>query len=130
MLTLFSGICPDGQLSAVKSARYVLASTEELHQRIQTLIFRVHELEHALEIANEKLEPGTTHPMLEHQLRKLARDPREPDTDDEEGMQGVTAGANGDAAPTSKGPSTSLVGGSFEHSQVCVSSCLLGRTLG
>ncbi|PVF94886.1 hypothetical protein CPB86DRAFT_626349 [Serendipita vermifera] len=113
-----SGICPDGQLSAVKSARYVLASTEELHQRIQRLIFRVHELEHALEIANEKLEPGTTHPMLEHQLKKIARDPREPDTDDEEGMQGVTAGANGDAAPTSMLPSTSALGGSFEPSQI------------
>jgi hypothetical protein len=76
------GICPDGQLSAVKSARYVLASTEELHQRIQALTFRVNELEFALEQSHGKVDSGT-HPLLESQLRKLAKDPRQSDSEDE-----------------------------------------------
>lgn len=101
-----SGICPDGQLSAIKSARYVLASTEELHQRIQTLTFRVHELEHALEMTYDSLvqtqsspESGSSsargvggmpavHPMLEPIRKKIAKDPREPDSDEEEGLTG------------------------------------------
>jgi len=93
------GICPDGQLSSVKSARYVLASTEELHHRIQTLTFRIHELEHALETTYDQLlesqiVPDTgpsrvpslapVHPMLEPHLKKIAKDPREQDADEED----------------------------------------------
>lgn len=84
-LTVSSGICPDGQLSAVKSARYVLASTEELHQRIQTLTFRVHELEYALEQSHSKAE-SSTHPLLESRLKKIAKDPRQSDSEDEADM--------------------------------------------
>lgn len=134
-----SGICPDGQLSSVKSARYVLASTEELHERIQSLTFRVHELEHGLESEHRKVgilevqaqtqvqphtqgtdtSPGASnsthsthtiaigagssgdhqdriqavHPLLEPHLKRIARDPREPEHILAE--QGVAAAAEG-----------------------------------
>jgi hypothetical protein len=102
------GICPDGQLSAIKSARYVLASTEELHHRIQTLTSRVHELEHALEATHDQLlqfqgdadsNPagsarlaGMTaiHPMLKPHKKRIAKDPREQDSEDEDGMEHPT----------------------------------------
>lgn len=103
-----AGICPDGQLSSNKSARYVLASTEQLHDRIQALTFRIHELEHGLELEHHKVnlfetqnQPsrgspvgsiGSTgdyhenvHPLLESHLKRIARDPRESETEGDTG---------------------------------------------
>lgn len=117
----------------MKSARYVLASTEELHERIQSLTFRVHELEHGLESEHRKVgileaqahtqatdtSPGASnsahtthttstntssssdhhdriqavHPLLEPHLKRIARDPREPE--DMLRDQGVAAAAEG-----------------------------------
>jgi hypothetical protein len=116
-----SGICPDGQLSSMKSARYVLASTEELHDRIQALTFRIHALEHGLETEHRKVhilegqnQPGrnspldsmgstvdyqdNVHPLLEAHLKIIAKDPREPGTEDQTGDDTNFAGTVMDSA--------------------------------
>ncbi|KAG6827101.1 hypothetical protein H0H92_013213 [Tricholoma furcatifolium] len=57
-------ICPDGSLTPGKGNRLILANTEELHDRIDTLCARNRELEAALRIA-QQLVSDQPHPLLQ-----------------------------------------------------------------
>ena len=50
-------VCPDGDLSCMQGKRLVLASTEQLHERIS-------ELEAALAQAHRRVSTSTSHPLL------------------------------------------------------------------
>ncbi|KIP05474.1 hypothetical protein PHLGIDRAFT_108161 [Phlebiopsis gigantea 11061_1 CR5-6] len=67
-----AAICPDGSLTTGKGNRFVLANTEALHEKIQTLANRVRELEDALEVAHGHIN-SDTHPLLSHELRQIKR---------------------------------------------------------
>lgn len=70
-----TGLCPDGQLSGSKGARYVLASAEESWRKAQDLAVRVKDLEHALE-QTYALVSDQRHPLLTPELLKIGQDPR------------------------------------------------------
>ncbi|KAL0952109.1 hypothetical protein HGRIS_008740 [Hohenbuehelia grisea] len=56
-------ICPDGCLTAGKGNRLILANTEELHDRIDTLCGRIRELEDALRLLQASVS-DEQHPLL------------------------------------------------------------------
>ncbi|KAF8899388.1 fungal-specific transcription factor domain-containing protein [Infundibulicybe gibba] len=56
-------ICPDGSLTTGKGNRMVLANTEELHDRIESLSTRIRELEDALRTLQESVS-SSPHPLL------------------------------------------------------------------
>ncbi|KAF5361920.1 hypothetical protein D9756_002271 [Leucocoprinus leucothites] len=62
-------ICPSGSLTAGQG-RYVLASTEELHERISLLTYRIRELEDALRTQHASLS-SDTHPLLTKELLNI-----------------------------------------------------------
>ncbi|EJF63429.1 hypothetical protein DICSQDRAFT_55510 [Dichomitus squalens LYAD-421 SS1] len=55
-------ICPDGALTGGKGSRFILANTEQLHDKIKSMSFRIRELEDAL----HELQSG--HPLLREDL--------------------------------------------------------------
>ncbi|TFK89567.1 hypothetical protein K466DRAFT_597679 [Polyporus arcularius HHB13444] len=55
-------ICPDGALTGGKGSRFILANTEQLHDKIKAMSVRIRELEDAL----GDLKPG--HPLLREDL--------------------------------------------------------------
>ncbi|KAH0591557.1 hypothetical protein H2248_001613 [Termitomyces sp. 'cryptogamus'] len=57
-------ICPDGTLAPGKGNRLILANTEELHDRIETLCSRIRDLESALRTANHPVS-DQPHPLLQ-----------------------------------------------------------------
>ncbi|CCA76490.1 hypothetical protein PIIN_10483, partial [Serendipita indica DSM 11827] len=57
-----TSICPDGAL-APKGHRLILSNTEELHNKIDNLTARIHELENALETL-QSLHYDEPHPLL------------------------------------------------------------------
>ncbi|CDO73245.1 hypothetical protein BN946_scf185008.g7 [Trametes cinnabarina] len=65
-----AAICPDGSLTTGKGNRFVLASTQDLHEKINQLANRVRDLEDALRIshAQHSLEP---HPLLTEELLRI-----------------------------------------------------------
>nr|GAT44715.1 predicted protein [Mycena chlorophos] len=63
-------ICPDGSLTTGQGNRFVLASTQDLHEKIQQLSNRVRELEDALRVSHSHIS-GDTHPLLSEELLKL-----------------------------------------------------------
>ncbi|KAF7321290.1 Zn(2)-C6 fungal-type domain-containing protein [Mycena kentingensis (nom. inval.)] len=66
-----SAICPEGQLaSAGKGNRLVLANTEELHQRIETLCSRIRELEDGLRTLNDSCT-DIPHALLHSDLLQI-----------------------------------------------------------
>ncbi|KAF4604485.1 hypothetical protein EYR40_003259 [Pleurotus pulmonarius] len=69
-------ICPDGALTPGKGNRLVLANTEELHDRIDTLCARIRELEDALRTLQASVST-TPHPLLTNDLLS-ARSPQQP----------------------------------------------------
>ncbi|KAG6867816.1 hypothetical protein C0993_010694 [Termitomyces sp. T159_Od127] len=73
-------ICPDGSLTTGQGNRFVLASTQELHEKISELANRVRQLEDGLRSAHSQLSPEV-HPLLtEELLRVKAPLQREPVT--------------------------------------------------
>ncbi|KAI0272650.1 fungal-specific transcription factor domain-containing protein [Gloeopeniophorella convolvens] len=60
-------ICPDGSLTTGQGNRFVLASTQELHEKITELCARVRELEDGLRVANDK-NSSDPHPLLSEEL--------------------------------------------------------------
>ncbi|OCH91033.1 hypothetical protein OBBRIDRAFT_792742 [Obba rivulosa] len=62
-----SAICPDGSLTTGKGNRFVLASTQELHEKIAQLSARVRELEDALRTSHAN-QASETHPLLADEL--------------------------------------------------------------
>ncbi|GLB43693.1 putative fungal specific transcription factor [Lyophyllum shimeji] len=75
-------ICPDGSLTPGKGNRLVLANTEELHDRIETLCTRIRELENALRSLQESVS-DEPHPLLQKDVLqpvtpRTLRPPRAP----------------------------------------------------
>ncbi|KIY70755.1 hypothetical protein CYLTODRAFT_419434 [Cylindrobasidium torrendii FP15055 ss-10] len=66
-------ICPDGSLTTGKGNRFVLANTEELHDKITVLATRVRQLEDALAQSHSSNHPNTQHPLLSVDLLQLKR---------------------------------------------------------
>ncbi|KAF9258728.1 hypothetical protein L218DRAFT_964266 [Marasmius fiardii PR-910] len=63
-------ICPDGSLTTGQGNRFVLASTQELHEKIHELANRVRELEDALRADHARLT-HEQHPLLSDDLLKI-----------------------------------------------------------
>ncbi|KAF8159762.1 fungal-specific transcription factor domain-containing protein [Crassisporium funariophilum] len=63
-------ICPDGSLTTGQGNRFVLASTQELHEKISELATRVRELEDALRTSHSHLSTDQ-HPLLSDDLLKI-----------------------------------------------------------
>ncbi|KAM5532910.1 hypothetical protein V8D89_013462 [Ganoderma adspersum] len=65
-----AAICPDGSLTTGKGNRFVLASTQDLHEKINQLANRVRELEDALR-ASHALHSLESHPLLSDELLRI-----------------------------------------------------------
>ncbi|CAE6470835.1 unnamed protein product [Rhizoctonia solani] len=65
-----SSICPDGQLTTGKGNRFVLANTEELHEKIIQLQDRISNLENALGTL-QAAHSSQPHPLLREDLLEL-----------------------------------------------------------
>ncbi|KAG7093830.1 hypothetical protein E1B28_007469 [Marasmius oreades] len=63
-------ICPDGSLTTGQGNRFVLASTQELHEKIHELANRVRELEDALRADHARITTEQ-HPLLTDDLLKI-----------------------------------------------------------
>ncbi|KAI0044511.1 hypothetical protein FA95DRAFT_1522724, partial [Auriscalpium vulgare] len=63
-------ICPDGSLTTGQGNRFVLASTQELHEKITELCNRVRELEDALRVSHTK-NSSEQHPLLTDELLRV-----------------------------------------------------------
>ncbi|KII85775.1 hypothetical protein PLICRDRAFT_56260 [Plicaturopsis crispa FD-325 SS-3] len=63
-------ICPDGSLTTGQGNRFVLASTQELHEHISNLSTRVRELEDALRSSHSQITPER-HPLLSDELLRI-----------------------------------------------------------
>ncbi|KAK0202818.1 fungal-specific transcription factor domain-containing protein [Desarmillaria ectypa] len=63
-------ICPDGSLTTGQGNRFVLASTQELHEKISDLANRVRELEDALRSSHSRLS-SDPHPLLSDELLRI-----------------------------------------------------------
>ncbi|KAH9936325.1 uncharacterized protein B0H18DRAFT_868423 [Fomitopsis serialis] len=67
-------ICPDGALTGGKGSRFILANTEQLHDKIKSMAERIHQLEDALGQlqSSHSTEP---HPLLRQELLAIKRSP-------------------------------------------------------
>ncbi|KAG6916551.1 hypothetical protein DXG01_006377 [Tephrocybe rancida] len=63
-------ICPDGSLTTGQGNRFVLASTQELHEKISELATRVRQLEDALRTSHSHLS-SDQHPLLTEELLRI-----------------------------------------------------------
>ncbi|KAL4265401.1 Zn(2)-C6 fungal-type domain-containing protein [Pleurotus pulmonarius] len=63
-------ICPDGTLTSGRGSRFILANTEQLHEKINQLCDRVKLLEEALEVLQARSSPDT-HPLLAPELLRI-----------------------------------------------------------
>jgi hypothetical protein len=68
-LTGLAEICPDGKLRGGRQGRYLLATSETLHEENKALKLRIRALEQAL----ETFSPDSSHPLLEPHLLAIAR---------------------------------------------------------
>ncbi|KIY68115.1 hypothetical protein CYLTODRAFT_421875, partial [Cylindrobasidium torrendii FP15055 ss-10] len=66
-----SAICPNGSLITGQGTRFVLADTEKLHQKIETMSDRIRDLENALSILQATVAPKESHPLLDRELLKI-----------------------------------------------------------
>ncbi|KAL1746787.1 fungal-specific transcription factor domain-containing protein [Schizophyllum fasciatum] len=104
-------ICPNDSLTTGKGNRFVLANTEDLHEKIQQLAQRVRTLEDALAESHAHNDPHNPHPLLANELLQIKR-PLERERKAEpnpipidEDARGTTA-AMGSLAITESGRST------------------------
>ncbi|GJE98290.1 fungal-specific transcription factor domain-containing protein [Phanerochaete sordida] len=67
-------ICPEGALTGGKGSRFILANTEQLHDKIKTMSERIQQLEDALRSSNTKLSPAE-HPLLRQELLLIKKSP-------------------------------------------------------
>ncbi|KAH7873029.1 fungal-specific transcription factor domain-containing protein [Lentinula edodes] len=65
-------ICPDGSLTTGKGNRFVLANTEDLHDKISQLATRVRQLEDAL-AHSHSISSSQPHPLLSDDLLQIKR---------------------------------------------------------
>ncbi|KAF9453101.1 hypothetical protein P691DRAFT_659182, partial [Macrolepiota fuliginosa MF-IS2] len=63
-------LCPEGALTAGRGSRFILANTEQLHDKIGELSDRVRQLEEALEQLQSQCS-NQTHPLLAPDLLKI-----------------------------------------------------------
>ncbi|TFK74894.1 hypothetical protein BDN72DRAFT_787970 [Pluteus cervinus] len=73
-----AAICPDLSLTTGQGNRFVLASTQELHEKISQLATRIRDLEDALRASHAQLSPDPHHLLGEELLRIKAPLQREP----------------------------------------------------
>ncbi|KAI0781976.1 hypothetical protein C8Q75DRAFT_728229 [Abortiporus biennis] len=60
-------ICPDGALTGGKGSRFILANTEQLHEKIKSMSERIRQLEDALQSVYARVAPDE-HPLLRQEL--------------------------------------------------------------
>ncbi|KAI0917333.1 hypothetical protein AcV5_007828 [Taiwanofungus camphoratus] len=67
-------ICPEGALTGGKGSRFILANTEQLHEKIKAMSERIRQLEDALQVLHTQhsTEP---HPLLRQELLLIKRSP-------------------------------------------------------
>ncbi|KAI6096181.1 fungal-specific transcription factor domain-containing protein [Pisolithus croceorrhizus] len=63
-----STICPNGSLTTGQGTRFVLADTEQLHDKVSRMSDRIRQLEDALAILQSSVSPGKQHPLLSRDL--------------------------------------------------------------
>ncbi|KAI6145257.1 fungal-specific transcription factor domain-containing protein [Pisolithus tinctorius] len=63
-----SAICPNGSLITGQGTRFVLADTEQLHDKMSRMSDRIRHLEDALAILQSSVSPGEQHPLLSRDL--------------------------------------------------------------
>ncbi|KAK7690028.1 hypothetical protein QCA50_006672 [Cerrena zonata] len=67
-------ICPDGALTGGKGSRFILANTEQLHEKIKTMSERIRQLEEALQVLQSQISPDE-HPLLRQDLLSIKKSP-------------------------------------------------------
>ncbi|KZS94500.1 hypothetical protein SISNIDRAFT_453426 [Sistotremastrum niveocremeum HHB9708] len=67
-------ICPDGALTTGRGNRFILAGSEQLHNKISTLSERIHDLERALEESHSR-HSSETHRLLHPDLLEIKAPP-------------------------------------------------------
>ncbi|KAH8832428.1 hypothetical protein DL96DRAFT_1767440 [Flagelloscypha sp. PMI_526] len=67
-----AAICPEASLTTGKGNRFVLADTEDLHDKIHELSARIRTLEDALALSHA-LHSNQPHPLLSETLRQIKR---------------------------------------------------------
>ncbi|KAF8630842.1 hypothetical protein AX17_005201 [Amanita inopinata Kibby_2008] len=65
-----SSLCPEGALTSGRGSRFILANTEQLHEKIFQLSDRVRQLEDALETLQSS-SSSQSHPLLAPELRSI-----------------------------------------------------------
>ncbi|KIP08095.1 hypothetical protein PHLGIDRAFT_391785 [Phlebiopsis gigantea 11061_1 CR5-6] len=68
-------ICPEGALTGGKGSRFILANTEQLHDKIKTMSERIHQLEDGLRTTHTQLSPQHEHPLLRQDLLLIKKSP-------------------------------------------------------
>ncbi|OAX41366.1 hypothetical protein K503DRAFT_712687 [Rhizopogon vinicolor AM-OR11-026] len=71
-------ICPDGSLTTGQGNRFVLASTQELHEKISELCQRVRDLEDALRLSHSRVSSDRHHLLADDLLQIKSPLQREP----------------------------------------------------
>ncbi|KZT12061.1 uncharacterized protein LAESUDRAFT_720038 [Laetiporus sulphureus 93-53] len=67
-------ICPDGALTGGKGSRFILANTEQLHEKIKSMAERIRQLEDALQTIQAQ-HSTESHPLLRQELLSIKRSP-------------------------------------------------------
>ncbi|KAH9950592.1 hypothetical protein B0H21DRAFT_866625 [Amylocystis lapponica] len=67
-------ICPEGALTGGKGSRFILANTEQLHEKIKAMSERIRQLEEGLQ-ALQAQHSAETHPLLRQELLHIKRSP-------------------------------------------------------
>ncbi|OBZ71228.1 putative transcriptional regulatory protein C1F7.11c [Grifola frondosa] len=67
-------ICPEGALTGGKGSRFILANTEQLHDKIKSMSKRIRELEEALHVIQSQ-HSTDPHPLLRPELLLIKKSP-------------------------------------------------------
>ncbi|KAI0699104.1 fungal-specific transcription factor domain-containing protein [Cytidiella melzeri] len=67
-------ICPDGALTGGKGSRFILANTEQLHDKIKLMSDRIRDLESGLQTVQLKVSQDE-HPLLRQDLLAIKKSP-------------------------------------------------------
>ncbi|KAI0086530.1 hypothetical protein BDY19DRAFT_960418 [Irpex rosettiformis] len=67
-------ICPDGALTGGKGSRFILANTEQLHDKIKVMSDRIRELEVGLQAVQTQVS-SEAHPLLRQDLLTIKKSP-------------------------------------------------------
>ncbi|KAF8843214.1 hypothetical protein BDN67DRAFT_964572 [Paxillus ammoniavirescens] len=106
-------ICPDGALTSGKGSRFILANTEQLHEKIIQMSDRIRQLEDALGTVQAKCSTES-HPLLNQDLLRIKNSlelyspqggavqqpPTEPPMDESQPTSSQLATGDGDCHPS------------------------------